>query len=304
MIYILCNPTAGGGRASEALQRLRAHLQKRGIQAQIGLSEYHGHTLELVAQAVAQGHTRIFTLGGDGTVHEAINGLANANALEQAALGFLPGGTGNDFTRNLGLSQDILEAFDALYDGEEALVDLWRANDRHFVNVFGLGLDTALDGWSRKTKKVLRGMPAYIAALMLTLVGFRFPDVTLTVDGVPMHRRVTVLTASNGRYYGGGIDVAPSARLQDGKLHLVLINRVNKLLIPMLLLKYITGRHIQEVPQCEYLTASRLTLQADGELLCETDGELALRPPVTLEPALTRLRTLVPLRWAARPEGV
>ena len=302
MLYILCNPTAGGGRAREVLKRLQAHLDARGLQAEVGFSEYHGHTPKLIAEAVARGHRRIFTLGGDGTISEAVNGLAAVGRLGDVALGFLPGGTGNDFTRNLGLPQDVLEAFDALHDGQEQRLDLWQANEQYFVNVFGLGLDTALDGWARRTKKVLRGMPAYIAALFLTLIGFRFPRIRLTVDGRVLERQITVLTASNGRYYGGGIDVAPPARLQDGRLHLVLIQKVWKPKVPLQLSKYIVGKHLTEVRECEYMTAQTVTLEADADQFCESDGELILRPPVTIRPAVERLLAMVPKSWNTQPE--
>jgi diacylglycerol kinase (ATP) len=298
MIYILCNPTAGGGRALETLKRLEAHLKERKLDYEVGISQYHGHAVELTKEAVANGHTMIYTLGGDGTVFEAVNGLAATGRMGEVALGFLPGGTGNDFTRSLDLPRDPMEAFEALRQGSSVEIDLWKANDKYFVNVFGLGLDTDLDGWARKTKKLLKGMPAYILALFLTLFGFQFKKVRLTVDGKAMERQVTVLTASNGRYYGGGIDVAPAAQVHDGKLDLVIINKVWKPKVPLLLSKYIVGKHIAEVKECEYLQAERIVVESDMAFLCETDGELLLYPPVTIERAERRLLTMVPKSWA------
>ena len=298
MYYILCNPIAGGGRALESLKKLQAHLDERGLEYEIGLSQYHKHTIELAKDAVGKGHRQILTLGGDGTVFEAVNGVAATGMLGEVALGFLPGGTGNDFTRSLGLPRDPVEAFEALRCGHTVEIDLWKANDLYFINVLGLGLDTALTGWADKTKKLLKGMPAYILALFLTLFGFKFKKVTLTVDGKQLERQVMVLTASNGRYYGGGIDVAPSANLQDGKLDVVIINKMWKLKVPILLSKYIAGRHIKEAKECEYLQAESLTVESDMNILCETDGELDLSVPVVVKLAESRLLAMVPAAFS------
>lgn len=293
MYYIICNPTAGGGRALETLAQLEAHMKAKGIAYEIGMSQYHKHAEELVKQALEKGYRSIFTLGGDGTVFEAVNGLAQSGLLDEAAIGFLPGGTGNDTTRCLGTPQDPLVAFDALINGQVAKIDLWNANGLYFVNVFGLGLDTDLAGWASKTKKIMKGMPAYILALLLTLFNFKFKKIRLNVDGQLMDREVVVLTASNGKYYGGGILVSPDAVEDDGKLELVLINRVSKLRIPGLLVKYISGRHIKEVKECEYIRAESFTIESGMSIRCETDGEIELTLPVTVRRAEKPIRVIV-----------
>ncbi len=293
MYYIICNPTAGGGRALETLAQLEAHMKTKGIAYEIGMSQYHKHAEELVKQALEKGYRSIFTLGGDGTVFEAVNGLAQSGLLDEAAIGFLPGGTGNDTTRCLSTPQDPLVAFDALINGQVAKIDLWNANGLYFVNVFGLGLDTDLAGWASKTKKIMKGMPAYILALLLTLFNFKFKKIRLNVDGQLMDREVVVLTASNGKYYGGGILVSPDAVEDDGKLELVLINRVSKLRIPGLLAKYISGRHIKEVKECEYIRAESFTIESGMSIRCETDGEIELTLPVTVRRAEKPIRVIV-----------
>lgn len=297
MYYILCNPTAGGGRAAETLKRLEEHMREKALEYEVGLSQYHKHSLELVKDAVARGYRSIFTLGGDGTVFEAVNGLAATGMLEEVSIGFLPGGTGNDFTRSLTLPRDPVEAFEALRGGTVIEADLWRADGLYFINVFGLGLDTDLAGWAEKTKKLLKGMPAYILALLLTLFGFKFKKVKLTVDGRVLEREAVVITASNGRYYGGGIDVAPSAHIADGKLELVIINKVPKLRIPGLLAKYIAGRHIKEIKECEYLRAESITIESGMQIHCETDGEIELKLPVNVRRAEKRVRVMVPANY-------
>jgi YegS/Rv2252/BmrU family lipid kinase len=287
LYYILCNPQAGGGRALESLKRLEAHMKEAGIEYELGMTKCHKHAVELVKDAVERGYRSIFTLGGDGTVFEAVNGLAQTGRTDEVAMGFLPGGTGNDFTRSINLPRDPVEAFKAMQTGKTAVIDLWKANDVYFINVFGLGLDTDLTGWAEKTKKLLKGMPAYILALFLTLFGFKNKKIKLTVDGKAMDREVLVVSASNGRFYGSGILVAPDARVADGKLELVIINKVMKARIPLLLPKYIAGRHIKEIKECEYLRAGSITIESGMKtpVICETDGETEIRLPVRIERA-------------------
>jgi diacylglycerol kinase (ATP) len=294
LYYILCNPTAGGGRASETLKKLEAHMKEKGLAYEVGLSQYHKHSMQLVQDAVAKGYRSIFTLGGDGTVFEAVNGLAATGLLDEVSVGFLPGGTGNDFTRSLQATRDPVEAFEALRSGRVVQADLWKADGLYFINVFGLGLDTDLAGWAEKTKKLLKGMPAYILALFLTLFGYKFKKIKLTVDGKVMEREVVVLTASNGRYYGGGIDVAPDAHFADGKLELVIINKVAKVRIPGLLAKYIVGRHIKEIKECEYIRAESITIESVMQISCETDGEIEMKLPVSIGRSGKSVNVMVP----------
>jgi diacylglycerol kinase (ATP) len=259
------------------------------------MTQYHKHAVELIKDAVARGFREIFTLGGDGTVFEAVNGLAQSGGTGEVAMGFLPGGTGNDLSRSIHLPPDPVDAFKAMLAGRTEVIDLWKANDVYFINVFGLGLDTDLTGWAAKTKKLLKGMPAYILALFLTLFGFKFKKIKLTVDGKEMEREALVVTASNGRFYGGGILVAPDAHISDGKLELVIINRVFKLRIPMLLSKYIVGRHIKEIKECEYLRAGSITIESGMKMpvRCETDGETEICLPVRIERAAGGIRVMV-----------
>jgi YegS/Rv2252/BmrU family lipid kinase len=270
-------------------------MKEAGLAYEIGLTQYHRHGTELVKDAVARGFTSIYTLGGDGTVFEAVNGLAETGKLGEVAMGFLPGGTGNDFSRNIGLPRDPVEAFKATQSGRTEVVDLWKANDVYFINVFGLGLDTDLDRWAKKTKKLLKGMPAYILALFLTLFGFQSKKVVITADGKTLERDLLVLTASNGRFYGGGILVSPNAHLSDGKLELVYFNRTMKLKVPLLLSKYIVGRHIKECKECEYLRAGSITIESrmSKPVRVETDGEMDLTLPVRIERASMGMLVMV-----------
>jgi diacylglycerol kinase (ATP) len=293
LYYILCNPTAGGGRAAETLKKLVSHMEERHLQYEIGMSLYHKHALALMKEAVDKGYRNIFSLGGDGTVFETVNGLAATGMMSEVAIGFLPGGTGNDFTRSLQLPRDPVEAFELMRNGQVISADLWKANGQYFINVFGLGLDTDLAGWAVKTKKVLSGMPAYIAALFLTLIGFKSKKIKLTVDGKVLERDVMVLTASNGRYYGGGIFVAPSAHIADGKLDLVLINKIPKVQVPGLLAKYIAGRHIKESKACEFMQVDSMLVESTMKITCETDGEYELELPVKIEHSGERIRIMV-----------
>lgn len=297
MITIICNPVAGGGRALSTKERLEQALNARGVPYTMRVSEYAGHTVELVRQAADEGSGGIYTLGGDGTIYEAINALAGRE--NPPPLGFLPGGTGNDFTRSLDIARDPVEALNQLLSGHPVDVDLWKTDrGNYFINVAGLGLDIDLADNAERTKKVFRGMTAYVVALFMTLARFKYKHVRLTLDGKVYEREVVVVTCSNGVRYGGGILVAPRASLFDGKMDVVIINKVPKVKVPFILGQYIKGEHVK-MPFCEYVQASDILIESlDEPLVYETDGEAHRATPFHITPA-GRLRTLAPAHFRA-----
>ncbi|MDD4796626.1 MAG: diacylglycerol kinase family lipid kinase [Eubacteriales bacterium] len=294
MYYIVYNPTAGAGRAVGRLAQLEQYLTQNHIDYHVAPSQYAGHTTVLVQEAIEQGHRQILTLGGDGTVLEATRGYIRAGAPDDVVFGFLPGGTGNDFTRALGMLRDPVSAFAQLHDGSTRLADVWRANDEYFVNVSGMGLDVEVIAASLRTKRWFKGQAAYISAIFLTLMRHRSQQMRVWLDGKLLERNVLVVTFSNGAYYGGGLHVCPPASPYDGQLDVVLVNHVSKWRIPFLLLKYRSGTHIGTIRECEYYRASHIRVETDAPQPFEFDGEAKEGTPLEIAASGYAVRVMVP----------
>ncbi|MDD3243612.1 MAG: diacylglycerol kinase family lipid kinase [Eubacteriales bacterium] len=298
MYLLIYNPAAAAGAAVHTLARLEEYLRGHDIPYELKTSEYVGHTIELVRQALVAGQRHFMTLGGDGTILEAVEGYLAAGSPADAEFGFLPGGTGNDLTRTLGLSRDVIEAFEQLQAGTLRALDIWQVNDQPFINVAGIGLDVDVIRWTARTKRWLKGQAVYVSAIFLALVRHRPHPVRVWLDGKLLERRILVMTFSNGAYYGGGIHVCPPADPCDGKLDVILVNHLPKLRIPRLLLKYMKGTHIGTVRQVEYYRASTVQVEADPPLHFEQDGELGGMTPFSLRHAGRHIRVIAPANRA------
>ncbi len=269
------------GRLSGAI--LRA-ARDRGAKA--FLTEGPGHATEL-AQRAPEG-ARVVAVGGDGTVHEVLRGLAGT----EKVLGVVPIGSGNDFARMLGLRglpwPMALEH--ALLAPEEA-VDLCRVNGEPFGASLGVGFDALVAKKALSAPSFLRGMPRYLYALFAVLKALRLPEGRLLLDGKEVYQGpLLLLAAMNGPAYGGGIPIAPMADPQDGLLSVVLAKRFSRPGVVFILPRLLLGKHLSH-PQVEAFAARTVELafpypvpaHADGELLPEASAYRAAVEPLGLK---------------------
>jgi len=230
----------------------------------------------------------VVAVGGDGTVHEVLKGLAGTGKV----LGVVPIGSGNDFARMLGLRglswREALEH--ALFAPEEA-VDLGLVNGEAFGASLGIGFDALVAKRALAAPSFLRGMPRYLYALFLVLKDLRLPEGRVLVDGKEVYRgRLLLLAAMNGPTYGGGIPIAPMADPRDGLLSLVLARELSRLGVVLILPRLLLGRHLGH-PQVLFLAGREVAVEfphpvpahADGELLPEASRYRAEVKPLGLK---------------------
>jgi len=255
-------------------------LDAIGAESLLKLTAAAGDARRLAAEAVSEGFGTIVAAGGDGTLNEVINGMADApNGFTRVRLGVVPLGTVNVFARELALPRRLEEAWAVIRQGRETRVDLggveYRANGkterRYFAQLAGAGLDARaieLVQWQLK-KKI--GPLAYIVAGLQALGGAQ-PKITATGGG----RSITgeLVLVGNGRLYGGPYRVFPGADLRDGRLEVCVFPRVNWLTLvrcgPPLLLLGRLPLSVAEVFQAESFTLTSLApapLEVDGELV-------------------------------------
>jgi diacylglycerol kinase (ATP) len=269
-------------------------LRQRGIQPQILRTEQPGHAVELASAAARSGMDLLLVSGGDGTVRDAVQGLVEAEDGSDVPVGILPGGTGNDLIRTLGVPAVLAAALDVALAGEERALDVWRWNEAAFVNVAGVGLDAAVAGTANRKLGRMRGTPAYLAAFFLTLPGARPTEIRLEWPGGAWSGRAWLTAFGNGRCYGGGMQIAPEAVPDDGLLDLVVVEDLSKLELLRQFPRIFAGTHIRH-PRVKSFRVESVRVEAPPQE-ATIDGELIGSTPASVTRAARRLRVRVPRR--------
>jgi YegS/Rv2252/BmrU family lipid kinase len=292
MFTMIVNPVAGRGRAQRAADRLKKALAQRDAAFEIAYSEYPGHTVELARACAQSGDARVLCVGGDGTVFEAANGLLGSDT----ALGVIPAGTGNDFARTLGLPKDPVLAMDALLAAPVRAVNVCHLNDRIFLNVCGAGFDAAVVTASERAKRFCGGMLPYLYGVLHALFTYAPQHFTLEIGGETgekIQRALLMVSVANGQYIGGGMHVAPMARLDDDLLDLIMISAMPRWRIPLLLPRFIDGSFIKLKKVAEHRRCREVRIASPG-MCMQMDGEVASVEEALLRVGNQRLLLLMP----------
>lgn len=295
MFAIIVNPTAGGGRASAVCKRVCELLASRAIPYRVEETVSPEHATVLARSAAASGADAIVAVGGDGTLSEIAAGLS----AKAVPLYIVPCGTGNDFVRVLKLPSDPIEALTAQLDGTESRIDMAMVNGKGFLNVAGSGFDVDVLREVIRYKHVGKGLLPYLLGLLSALKKFHSFRAELTLDtGEVLNEAFTIISIANGKFFGGGMKVAPLADLQDGLLDVMIIRGLPKFAVPFLLPLFITGLHaklpfICRVRKCRQvkLVCPGMTFNADGELSDIDEADIRILPghlPVRLPRAAAK----------------
>lgn len=253
-IFIV-NPTAGRGKALNVSKIIEDICKEEKLDYVIHYTKGKEDATNLVKQYTGNLEEMIiYSVGGDGTLNEAVNGIANSNKI----LGIIPAGSGNDFIRSIRKS-----------DKNISKIDLGLVNHRYFINIASLGLDAeiAKNAELMKQKKIPRNF-IYGASIAYTLFKYEGCEVNFKNK----NQNITLLTVCNGLYYGNGIKMAPSAKIDDGLMDVYLVNRLNKLEIIYLLTKLLKGEH-EKYPLVHKFQTNELSVSSEVPIICNIDGE-------------------------------
>jgi len=298
---LIVNPEAANGAVGKNWPRIRDFLQAEGAKFDAVLTEEPGHATQLARQALDDGYRTIVAVGGDGTVNEVLNGLVEKGSVDpEVALGLIPCGTGSDFPRVLDIPRDYMEACRQLLRLEPRLVDLGRITclregrevERYFINAAGLGFDGEVADLVNRFPKVLGGTITYLACLLIGLVAYRNKNVELSFDGQPVRGRVNSVIVCNGRYFGGGMFIAPGAAFDDGLFYVVILGNLNKLEVVMNVPRVYKGTHLTH-PKVSHFSAKEIHIEAQERMFLQAEGELIGEAPATFQVIPRALRVLV-----------
>jgi diacylglycerol kinase (ATP) len=240
-------------------------------------TKYPGHGLELARNAVEQGCDLLIAVGGDGTVHEIVNGLIVDDKVE-TTLGIVPIGSGNDLAFGLGLTKNIQEAVKTIFSGQRRVIDLARITDNRerteiAINAIGIGFDATINIQSRTISRI-HGFPMYAIATLRTIaLYFQTPRLTLRFDDESIEQRSLMLAIGLGRRVGGGFYLTPDAVHDDNLLDSCTVNPVGRLTMLAMLPRVMRGTHVTS----KHVTMRRshlVEVQSDIPLPVHIDGEV------------------------------
>ena len=206
-MQIIVNPAAGAGKTAKKWPHIMTLLKSLGLDFKHDITEAPGHAVELAKEAVKKGCKIVVSVGGDGTIHEIVNGLYEAGATTDVAVGIVNTGTGADYIRTIGVPRRYKEACQCLLSPRRRTVDLGvveytkdgQRKKRLFVNFAGIGFDAEVVKATTEKFKALGDMPSYLMGLFSTLMSYENRDVSIVVDGEHGERRVCTVLLNNGR---------------------------------------------------------------------------------------------------------
>ncbi|MGB5211314.1 MAG: diacylglycerol kinase family protein [Gammaproteobacteria bacterium] len=272
---LIINPRAGHGRGRRYARRIRRYLENSGLRFSASFSRNGGDVEQQTRLACASGCRHIVVVGGDGTIHEAVNGILASGC--DPALGIIPLGTGNDFAKALGISLRWRLACDRIVDsirgGHQRRIDAGRCNDYFFANGIGIGLDARVTVASQRWKW-LPGSLSYVVGLLQVLIsGIPASAATVRYDGNTVEGRFSMAVACNGQWVGGVFHIAPRSRNDDGKFQLVLAQALNRRQVLRLAPKVIRGTH-EGIPEARFIDFRQLEIELETGFPVQADGEV------------------------------
>ncbi len=280
-ILLFVNPIAGRGRTGRRLQRIKELFAESGVAIHVIESRSAGDIEEAVVARVNAGARKVVVAGGDGSVHEAVNGILRAGS--NASLGIVPTGTGNDFAKACGVPLAWEHATRQLTERLAAgaptrAVDLGRMNDRYFANSAGIGLDAKVTRIAVSIRWPIGDLVYLLAILRSLYDGIATPELVIQNGDDVWRGPVTLVSISNGPWAGGMFHIAPMADNADGKQEMLRVEPVSRTRIVSLLPRLMQGRHMNE-PEIVHQTVQRMTVTAAAPVESHLDGEV--QPPQT-----------------------
>jgi len=288
---VILNPVAGSVRDLDQLKKQIERLEPSAIH----LTHSPGEATRLAGEAVRQGCDFLVAAGGDGTLNEIVNGVAQN--FDTIRLGLIPLGTGNDFARSLNLPAGVEENVDLLRAGKTREIDLARirtSRSRYYINVSVGGLSESVDEKLNPEIKRTWGPLAYVRSAAAAFPELHAHRTTVELDdGEKLSLDLYNVIVANGRYVGGGLPIAPEADLSDKLLDLILIPKASTAEMLILAAQMVLGSHLKS-QHIVYRRARRIWVEAEPGVWFNADGELLGNEPAEFEIMPAALHFVVP----------
>jgi len=304
-IDVVVNPRAGAGRAARLLGDLVRELARRGWDVEVHRTERPGHGGAIVRKLIDGGAKTIAVMGGDGSFHEGAQGLLDRDGnldVREATLAFVPAGTGGDLKKTLGVPDDAADVAKFIDEATPRKMDLGqldhRVHDgrearRLFVNIASFGVGGLVDKLVNEGPKWLGGRATFFFGTLRASLAYKNVKVRVECDGEPFYDGpMYAISVANGRYFGGGMMIAPDADPFDGTFEVIALGDMGRVQSTLLATKIYKGAHLKE-PLVSHRRAKVVRAFATGieDCLLDVDGEA----PGKLDATFTVLPSAVPV---------
>lgn len=275
-IPLFINPAAGRGSLRRKITSLRSLLYANEIDHEVICSRFRGDLEKQVELCINKGADKVIVAGGDGSVHEAVNGIMRAN--NSAALGVIPMGTGNDFAKACTMPPHWEDATILLADrirsnAPHHLVDVGEMNERYFANSAGIGFDAKVTQIAERSNLPIGDIAYLVAVFQAMWDGIISPELRIDYGNETYAGPLTLASINNGDWVGGMFQIAPMARNDDGHLELVFVKPVSNWRLLGLLPRLMQGTHIDQ-PEIVHAQIKRCEIVATAPVPSHLDGEL------------------------------
>jgi YegS/Rv2252/BmrU family lipid kinase len=299
---LVVNPKSGGGGTGRTFAAIRSTIERALGKVDVAMTERPGHGIELARQGAVAGHPLVIAVGGDGTIHEVVNGLLQARSGDYGTkaagtqLGIIGQGTGGDFRKTLGIDHRLDRYIDAIASGKQRAVDVGKftgggKTGHYFINILSVGMGGLVDRYVAEAPRMFGGKAAYFGASLKALLNARLGNVrcTVTNDGKTEEHviRSFMIAICNGKFFGGGMKVAPMAELDDGTFEVVALGATSKLGFALTSNSIYSGAHIGQAGTV-HLRGQKVRLELENAdaasvFLLDVDGEPMGSLPLEIE---------------------
>lgn len=295
-MYFIVNLHARNGKCQKVWKQIEQQLTEKQIPFRVCLTEYSGHAVELTRRiALNEPYEAkiIVAVGGDGTLHEVVNG---AMGMSNITIGFIPGGSGNDFSRGFDIPKDPQKALEfILREKSKTIIDTGEGslqNKKHyFINNLGVGFDALISKEANQSKLKAKlnlfslGSLAYAFIVIKSLFTYKCTDMVITIDEQELKfEQVWFTTIANQVYFGGGMKIAPNASATDGLLDIIIVHNLSRWKLLFVFISVFWGGHtgFQEVYMGK---GKKVSIKSEKPVFVHADGEIIGETPINIQVA-------------------
>lgn len=290
---LIVNPVAGNNNAYKNWPDVNRLIQNSLGELSAEFTTGPLDATRIARQALLAGYENIVAMGGDGTLNEIVNGFFNGGKLinPEANLGVIPMGTGADWMKTVDITDDIEQAVARIEQNSPHKCDLGLITldsegepfSRYFLNIGDAGFGGALVGIVNQSTKALGAFFAYLIGLLKTLAVYQNKPVQIKIDdSFEKEMRINSVTVANGQYFGGGMWIAPKAKIDDGLFEIIIVGDINRREALANIHRLYNGT-LANHPKVTYLQGKRVSLNSEMDVLIEADGEQVGKLPATFE---------------------